>query len=669
MASAQTLQIPALNQQSDPTFRCETRELLVVASVKSSGSRTVVFSEDGRCVEMRPYIYLPVGSVLSFRPNIENFQNVDKLVTLPAGELDRVQLYPAYSKTSLVHVPPHEFSVTFRERRGPSDHRAIKSLEQFHYRGKGLDKLIGRRTVLIAESREYGVMGYGVVSATLGAVKPRFELFNTTFAEQMRSKLINRLVRIPRIVIHPEFRGVGLGAMMARQLVNFVRDFWDVRSYKAIAVEVVASMVEYHGFFESAGFVKAGETVGYQKAIRPQYGTGTWSERPNSASYDFLQDQKPKPYLIYPITESVREALKEKGMWLSEPSVIATRPHPTGKRFSFSRLSVAYKTTNGFAPRARQVKEAFDVDTRQLESPVLHNFNLVVDPGEVVLVTGASGSGKSTVLKLMTKGISDLRAIMDINGEMDGIEPKDVVQLTTSWDDQSPLIDQVGSSVKEAIEILNSVGLAEAHLYVKKPHQISDGQRYRFAVAVLCDSSKSVWVADEFASSLDPLTAAIVGKGVRKRAYSSGATLVVAAPHASHFVESLVPNKIVTLRWGGVAEIAGIKCNIRIRRDHVEISTRNAGKKPLTGVRLFGTGAHGERQVIAEFCDLPSSARRGTAKIALERLDDFTSILVSTEQNVGDIVYLGRRQRFHPPIKGEETPPRHGSSGSRRSSE
>ena len=591
---------------------------------------------------MRPYIYLPFGSVLSFQPGIENFQNVDKLVTLPDGEPDRVQLFPAYSESCWVHVPPHEFSVTFRERRGASDHRAIKSLEQFHYRGKGLDKLIGRRTVLIAESREYGVMGYGVVSATLGAVKPRFALFKTNFAEQMRSKLINRLVRIPRIVIHPEFRGVGLGAMMAHHLVNFVRDFWDVRGYKPIAVEVVASMVEYHGFFESAGFVKAGETVGYQKAIRPQYGTGTWSERPNSASYDFLQDQKPKPYLIYPLNKSVRGALMQQDLLHSELQEIIIKPKPSGKRFRFSRLSASYKTSNGFTPRSREVREAFDVDSRQLESPVLKNFNLAIDPGEVVLITGASGSGKSTVLKFMTQGIADLCEIMDINGELDGIEPKDVAQLTVSCDDELPLIDQVGGSVRESIEVLNSVGLAEAHLYVKKPSQISDGQRYRFAVALLCDSDSSVWVADEFASSLDPLTAAIVAKGVRKRAYFSGATLVVAAPHSDHFIESLQPNKLVKMRWGGVADITAIRCRFRVRRRSVTISVRNSGSEALTGLRVSGVDGQGKRELLAVLGDLNSRKGAETVELQFDQISEFNSIVVSTQQLVGDMLFLRR---------------------------
>ena len=342
--------------------------------------------------------------------------------------------------------------------------------------------------MLVAESEEHGVIGYGVLSATLGVAKPRFALFETNFTQQMRTKLINRLVRIPRVVIHPEFRGMGLGAMMAHHLVEYARGYWDVRSYTPIAVEVVASMTEYHRFFEAAGFVRAGETQGYQDGIMPQYGKGSWSERPNSLQYDFLHDQKPKPYLIYPLSQSVRGKLVKRGLMDPSQMSIEKKPQPHANKITFRRVSAEYRTSNGFTERAREVKEAFDVDSRQMQSPVLKSFSLSIEPGEVVLVTGASGSGKSTVLALLTREMEEIQQSMEIDGDFSGLDPQSTANLNTKCDDSLPLIDQIGGSVKEAIEILNSVGLAEAHLYVKRPSQISDGQRYRFAIASLCDS-------------------------------------------------------------------------------------------------------------------------------------------------------------------------------------
>jgi len=616
-------------------------ELAKVLSVKSSDRRTLVGLDKGTQVSLRPYIYLNAGDVLEFRPSKSDIQDVFKIVGQESDEpFHRIRIHPAYSKSLRIAVPPHNFLVTFRERAGPRDGKATKVLEQFHYRGKGLNRIVGRRTVLLAETREHGIIGYGVVSATLAAAKPRFDLFDTNFREQMSSKLINRLVRIPRVVIHPEFRGMGLGVMMAKHLVDYVREYWDVRGYTPIAVEVVASMTEYHRFFEAAGFIRTGETSGYVKGIAPRYGTGTWEKRPNSANYDFIGHQKPKPYLIYPLDSFVRGVLMEKGKLGPDRTKLKFRPKVKGTQTIFRRVSAEYRVTNGSTPRAEQVRDAFDVDSRQMNSPVLKNLSLNIDPCDVVLITGASGSGKSTILRLLSEDLQELRENMDISGTFSGLDHKSAARLTRAWDDTRPLIDQIGSSVKEAIEILNSVGLAEAHLYVKRPFQISDGQRYRFAVALLCDSKKPLWVADEFTSALDPLTAAIVAKGIRKRAYYSGATLVIAAPHIQNFVDSLVPNTLVTLRWGGIAEIVSVRCRYRVLSGSLELRMKSTGKQVLTDVNVSGIAVNGDRQVIAKVGSLEPQKRSEVVVLPLSEVEKFSGLVVTTQQHVGDVVYF-----------------------------
>ncbi len=152
---------------------------------------------------------------------------------------------------------------------------------------------------------------------------------------------------------------------------------------------------------------------------------------------------------------------------------------------------------------------------------------------------GATGE-KRTLVKFLTRHSEQVTSLMDIQGEARGVDHTQVATLDTNWDNSLPLIDQIGKSTREAIALLNGVGLAEAHLYLKRPCQISDGQRYHFAVARLCDSKKPLWVADDFASTLDPVTAAIVAKGLRKISWKLGSTLVLAAPHAEHFVDSLL---------------------------------------------------------------------------------------------------------------------------------
>jgi len=618
-------------------------ELAIVTSIKSSPFHTLVNMEENASVKMRPYIYIRPGDQLEFYPRRDNFKEVFKIAnnTLEATR-GKVRIYPPYSKSCLVSVPPHSFTVLFRERIQPSDSKAIRLLEQFHYRGKGLNKLVGRRTVLIAESLQHGIIGYGVLSATVGAAKPRFTLFKTNFTCQMRTKLINKLVRIPRIVIHPEFRGMGLGTMMARHLVEFAREYWDIRGYTPIAVEVIASMTEYHHFFETAGFTKVGLTSGYNKGILPRYGRDNWDERKNSAHYDFLSSQRPKPYLIQPLEKSAKDALTEMKPQSPYGSMIRPKPRPQVGRISFRRLSLCYRVNNNITHRAKEVRDVFDVDSQQLQSSVLTNFSLTIDPGEVVLITGASGSGKSTIIQLLSQDIDKLREHMDITGSLKGLNPQTTAYLTETFDDTIPLVDQVGSTVTDAIRILNNIGLAEAHLYVKRPSQISDGQRYRFAVAMLCDSNKPIWVADEFASTLDPLTAAIVAKGIRKLSYKSGVTLVVAAPHYKHFVDSLIPNKLIKLRWGGIVDVISIRCRFRITKEEIGIRISNTSRQKLTEIQLFGIKINGERQAIRTIGSLNAKISTSEIKLPLETLRYLVGLVVFTRQEIGDVLFFDR---------------------------
>src|SRR5207253_350430 len=137
--------------------------------------------------------------------------------------------------------------------------------------------------------------------------RPRFQLFETNFTQQMRTGLINRIARIPRIVVHPEFRGMGLGVLMAQHLVRYAEKHWDINGYKPILVEVIAKMTDYHRFFEKAGFVRLGDTEGYDEGIIPQYGNGTWEKRKNFKRFDFTKNQKGKPYLVWPLVDRVRQ--------------------------------------------------------------------------------------------------------------------------------------------------------------------------------------------------------------------------------------------------------------------------------------------------------------------------------------------------------------------------
>jgi len=66
-------------------------------------------------------------------------------------------------------------------------------------------------------------------------------------------------------------------------------------------------------------------------------------------------------------------------------------------------------------------------------------------------------------------------------------------------------------------------------------------------LARLLASGSNIWLADEFCTNLDPVTANIVGHNVHRFARSHGITAVLAAPHCEAFFHSLQPDKVILL--------------------------------------------------------------------------------------------------------------------------
>lgn len=196
-------------------------------------------------------------------------------------------------------------------------------------------------------------------------------------------------------------------------------------------------------------------------------------------------------------------------------------------------INQAFQSQVVRSTRVLEVAEAFGLGLEEKTFTVYDNFEVDVRQGDVVYITGQSGSGKSLLLRELHRQIALEQEVANI----DTVELKEV-----------PLIDQVGSNTDEAIKILSMAGLNDAYLFIRKPSELSDGQRYRFKVAKLLESSARVWVADEFGAVLDRTTAKAVSLNVRRFAASVGATLIVATTHKD-LREELAPTLYVDKRF------------------------------------------------------------------------------------------------------------------------
>ena len=232
-------------------------------------------------------------------------------------------------------------------------------------------------------------------------------------------------------------------------------------------------------------------------------------------------------------------------------------------KFSFN---ISYETHTKPTPRSLVVAEAFGLGIDEAQKFKVLDAELKIGPQDIVYITGDSGSGKSVLL----------RAIRADLGE----EAIDLSEV--SVDPDKPLIETVGATVEEGLELLSKVGLNDAFLFLRSYGQLSDGQKYRYRIAKLIESGKQWWLMDEFAACLDRDTAKIISFNLQKIARSHGKAVIVATTH-SDLVEDLSPSVLVNKRFGEEINIQyrgdrAFQCSL-IREMKVEVGSREDWQK------------------------------------------------------------------------------------------
>ena len=367
--------------------------------------------------------------------------------------------------------------------------------------------------------------------------------------DELRKELLKAantaVSRIARVVIHPDYRGDGLGVLAVRAAIDWIRErrVPEMKRRKHL-VETIAQMARYNPFFEKAGFIFLWETA------------------------------SGRPVLYYPLTEIAREKiakfLKEdpyakkhggklyrsrygKVEVIAEPIVLSDVTKTYRNLLDISRLS----------EKLQDVLRAFGVEKRIIEKTVLHHVNLTIKPKEIVAVVGVSGAGKTTLLRMIAGAalkLTDKRYIPS-RGEIN--VPKNIKlsillpgELEPTFGDESILehiYDKTGDEFV-SVEILNMCGLSDAVFYRAKFSELSTGQKERAKLASLLAEKPNVLIIDEFTAHLDALTARRVARKLSEIARKAGITVIVAT-NRSEVLDALVPDKIVYVGYGSVKVI------------------------------------------------------------------------------------------------------------------
>ena len=183
----------------------------------------------------------------------------------------------------------------------------------------------------------------------------------------------------------------------------------------------------------------------------------------------------------------------------------------------------------------------------QLSKPVLVDIDLAIHPGEIVILTGPSGSGKATLLSLMGGLRSAQQGSLKILGqELLGASKKQLVELRSRIGyifQAHNLLDCLTAqeNVRMALRLrknlsyddrtaqstamLEAVGLGHRVNY--SPDNLSGGQKQRVAIARALVTQPKLILADEPTAALDSQSGRDVVQLMQRLAREQGCTILL----------------------------------------------------------------------------------------------------------------------------------------------
>lgn len=185
---------------------------------------------------------------------------------------------------------------------------------------------------------------------------------------------------------------------------------------------------------------------------------------------------------------------------------------------------------------------------------ILQSADMHIYPRELCFLTGKSGAGKTTVLKLLLKDIFPEEGRICVNGEdITDMKPKDISvyrrKIGMIFQDFNLISDQTayenvaiakilsGASEREirrqVASALRMVGLEDK--YDRYPEQLSAGEQQRVGIARAIVNSPYVILADEPTGNLDPENARKIMLLLERINRTLGITVLI----ATHDIEAI----------------------------------------------------------------------------------------------------------------------------------
>ena len=196
------------------------------------------------------------------------------------------------------------------------------------------------------------------------------------------------------------------------------------------------------------------------------------------------------------------------------------------------------------------------VKSYSVGNKALKGVSMQIEDGEFVFLVGASGSGKSTIIKLITGELKPTSGTIHVNGySLERIRKREIpylrrtvgtvfqdfrlIQNKTVYENAAFVMRAIGAREKEIRErvpyVLNLVGLETKSR--RHPGELSGGEQQRLAIARALVNNPSTIIADEPTGNLDPERSLEIME-LLSEINNLGTTMLVVT-HAKELVERL----------------------------------------------------------------------------------------------------------------------------------